>query len=264
MDRASRSATVDIPELLRSINYFPQNGHAMFRIIITLGVVPDMAYDAVSREYQPPKWYNAACFPAEARTTWHPSLEGMPAATLSLMVKEVPPDESWSLMLSIGIQYGALHEGGEIKEVKRFGAAKIMALIGRSNDNNVSLNTDETQASDLVEEVVDAALDAQVPPRQAFCYHYVSTVVPAPPPAMSVYTYVCAPTEVAVVPARAVGTIFQKTPVQSVAFRQESACQVPEYRPERVARTDGAGQGQCLSQKEISVPRYITFGQWRL
>jgi hypothetical protein len=35
------------------------------------------------------------------------------------------------LVLSIGIEFGSLREGGRIKEVKRFGAAKILALRGR-------------------------------------------------------------------------------------------------------------------------------------
>ncbi|MCD9016991.1 hypothetical protein [Parachryseolinea silvisoli] len=54
MDRASRSARIEIPELMRDINYFPQNNHAMFRLTVTLGIVPDVTFDVAAKEYLPP------------------------------------------------------------------------------------------------------------------------------------------------------------------------------------------------------------------
>src|SRR5688572_23068667 len=84
MDRASRSARIDIPELLRDINYFPQNNHAMFRLTVTLGIVPDVTFDVPSREYLPPDWYSRLHNSIEMSTDWNPSLEGMKSTTLEL------------------------------------------------------------------------------------------------------------------------------------------------------------------------------------
>jgi hypothetical protein len=132
MSRRDRSARVDLPELLRDINYFPQNNHAMFRLTITLGIVPDITFDVPSKEYLPPTWYSRAYNSIDISTEWNPSLEGMPGTTLELaMEAALPPDNGWTLMLSIGIEYGALRQNGKIEEVRRFGAAKIMALVGK-------------------------------------------------------------------------------------------------------------------------------------
>jgi hypothetical protein len=108
MSRRDRSARVDLPELLRDINYFPQNNHAMFRLTITLGIVPDITFDVPSKEYLPPTWYSRAYNSIDISTEWNPSLEGMPGTTLELaMEAALPPDNGWTLMLSIGIEYGA-------------------------------------------------------------------------------------------------------------------------------------------------------------
>lgn len=131
MNRRDRSARIDIPELLRDINYFPQNNHAMFRLTVTLGIVPDVTFDIASKEYLPPAWYSRRYNSISVSTDWNPSLEGMQGTTLALAMDVLPPDDAWTLMLSIGIEYGAFRQHGKIEEVRRFGAAKIMALEGK-------------------------------------------------------------------------------------------------------------------------------------
>ena len=156
MNRRDRSARVDIPELLRDINYFPQNNHAMFRLTVTLGIVPDVTFDVPSKEYLPPAWYSRACNSIEASTDWSPSLEGMQSSTLDLAMDELPPDDSWTLMLSIGIEYGAFRRNGKIEEVRRVGAAKIMALLGKdgasgdSDDDNRNENNEEHEVEPAI------------------------------------------------------------------------------------------------------------------
>jgi hypothetical protein len=131
VDRTNRSARVEIPELLRDINYFPQNNHAMFRLTVTLGIVPDLGYSIPDKEYLPANWYDPSYYSRHVSTNWSPSLEGMESTTLELSKDELPPEDGWTLMLSIGIEYGAFRESGKIKEVARFGAAKILALQGK-------------------------------------------------------------------------------------------------------------------------------------
>jgi hypothetical protein len=285
IDRERRVATVDIPHLLRSINYFPRNNHAMFRIIVTLGVVPDMTFDTVSREFQPPKWFDAGYFPTEASTTWYPSLEGMPATTLALDVKEAPPDNGWSLMLSIGIQYGALHEGGEIKEVKRFGAAKIVALRGRDNDNSDALPIMDKEPTSESEAVPQDEIPTAMPTpendapqatanttgvaspalsTQTFCYQYVSTSAPATEPVVTTYTYSYAVADTATIISKPSKQKPQPLPAFSTRVQKPKVIQGNEPTVGRWGMTDIPLYDEDKSTIVTSCPRYLTLGQWRL
>jgi hypothetical protein len=161
MDRANRSARIEIPELMRDINYFPQNNHAMFRLTATLGIVPDVAFDVASKEYLAPKWYDKSYYSIGISTGWNPSLEGMESTVLELAMNVLPPDNRWTLMLSIGIEYGAFREGGKIDEVKRFGAAKILALRGKEDVSGGGIGDDGVGEEEL--HVVDEATMEEVP-----------------------------------------------------------------------------------------------------
>jgi hypothetical protein len=151
MDRANRSARLEIPELMRDINYFPQNNHAMFRLTATLGIVPDVTFDVAAKEYLPPAWYDPSYYSIDISTDWNPSLGGMESTVLTLAMDALPPDNRWTLMLSIGIEYGAFREGGKIDEVKRFGAAKILALRGKDDASGGGIG------NEMGEEEVDVA-----------------------------------------------------------------------------------------------------------
>jgi hypothetical protein len=163
LNRRDRSARVDIPELLRDINYFPQNNHAMFRLTITLGIVPDVTFDIPSKEYLPQAWYSRAFNSISVSTDWSPSLEGMAGTTLKLAMEALPPDDSWTLMLSIGIEYGAFRQNGKIEEVRRFGAAKIMSLQGKDgilgdshDDDRIENNEEHAVKTETIREEAPA------------------------------------------------------------------------------------------------------------
>jgi hypothetical protein len=72
----------------------------------------------------------------------------MQSSTLDLALDELPPDDSWTLMLSIGIEYGAFRRNGKIEEVRRFGAAKIMALLGKDGASGDSDDDDRYENSE--------------------------------------------------------------------------------------------------------------------
>ncbi|MBT1709451.1 hypothetical protein KK062_14505 [Fulvivirgaceae bacterium PWU5] len=165
MDRANRSVRVEIPELLRDINYFPQNNHAMFRLTITLGIVPDLNYDIPAKEYLAANWYDPSCYATLASTDWNPSLKGMGSTALELAMETLPPEDGWTLMLAIGIQYGAFRENGKIEEVKRFGAAKILALRGKDEASGDGVDDDGLEEDEvpLVNEAVTEDMPAVEP-----------------------------------------------------------------------------------------------------
>jgi hypothetical protein len=208
MDRANRSARIEIPELMRDINYFPQNNHAMFRLTATLGIVPDVTFDVAAKEYLPPTWYDPSCYSIDISTGWNPSLEGMESTVLELAMDVLPPDNRWTLMLSIGIEYGAFREGGKIDEVKRFGAAKILALRGKEGasgggvgDNGMEDKkmrvVDEAATRDLPMAEVEKASGEYREPEVRYVYTMKETN--AKEPAVKVYTYsIYAPTHAAI------------------------------------------------------------------
>jgi hypothetical protein len=132
LDRASRTARVNIPALMRGVNFVPQDDHALFRVEISLGMAPDFIYNHDQKEYQPPQWYgtNNGTGTLKAITPWYASKQGCPSSTLEIALDRIPEDEAYTLILAIGIRFGALYGDSIVKEVKYAGAAKILGAAG--------------------------------------------------------------------------------------------------------------------------------------
>ncbi|MBT1685198.1 hypothetical protein [Dawidia soli] len=128
IDRETGRAHLEIPPLMREINFFPPNRHAMFRIEVTLGVAPDFTFNPQTGQYEAPAWYNNSFQPVIVHTPWYPSLDESPATALDVALKNLPPEADYSFVLSVGVRFGSLTEGGVIEEVKRDGAAKILLV----------------------------------------------------------------------------------------------------------------------------------------
>jgi hypothetical protein len=126
------SARVNIPALLRDINFHPNNRHARFCIDVSLGIVPDFTFDPGERAYKPSEWYTSMFAPQSVSSPWFPALKGSPATSLEIaLTDQVPADESYSLMLTVGVRYGSPMEEDVVKDVKRAGVAKVIAVAGR-------------------------------------------------------------------------------------------------------------------------------------
>jgi hypothetical protein len=130
IDRKKRSAQVNIPRLLRDINFFPNNKHTRFRMVVCLGIVPDFTFNPVKGKYEPPAWYDSRYDAETVYSPWYAALKGSPDATLNITADQVPPDESYSLMLTVGVQFGSPMEDDVVAPVKRAGAAKILGIAG--------------------------------------------------------------------------------------------------------------------------------------
>lgn len=133
LDRPMRSARVVIPTLMRGVNFLPHDDHALFRFEISLGMAPDFLYDYDRKEHLPPAWYGGlhnGTGTRTAATPWYAAKEGCPASTLEIALNQVPKDEAYTLILSIGIRFGALYGDSIVKEVKYAGAAKILSTAG--------------------------------------------------------------------------------------------------------------------------------------
>jgi hypothetical protein len=124
--RENRSAQVEVPALLPFINFFPAN-QQYYSLQIVLGVVPDLFFN--DGKYQPSSpLYSNLSF-AIASTPWQLVRGRSDGATLNVTLKDLPPDDHFSLMLSIGIRYGAVMNHGVIEQVKYAGGAKVLALV---------------------------------------------------------------------------------------------------------------------------------------
>jgi hypothetical protein len=135
LDRKTLSARVNIPALLRDINFHPNNRHARFCIDVSLGIVPDFTFDPLEGAYKPSAWYTTMFAPQSVSSPWYPALKGSPATSLELtLTDQVPADESYSLMLTVGVRYGSPMEDDVVKDVKRAGVAKVIAVAGRPED----------------------------------------------------------------------------------------------------------------------------------
>jgi hypothetical protein len=162
INRATLSARVDIPALLRDINFHPNNRHARFRFEATLGIVPDFTFNSKERAYEPSHWYTAMFAPASVKSPWYPALKGSPATSLEInLTNQVPADEGYSLMLTVGVRYGSPMEDDVVQEVKRAGVGKVVAVAGQKDGEGIMPGSKRVVETVIVDEVERAVTDRQ-------------------------------------------------------------------------------------------------------
>ncbi|HEY1113574.1 MAG TPA: hypothetical protein VGE66_08425 [Chitinophagaceae bacterium] len=130
MDRDTLSATVELPELRPRLTFFPPPGFAYCRLLVTLGVAPDVIHG-------PQGWGTdgdyTKCFAQAAYTDWFAAAKGSGATTLQLQLPYTPPSESFALVLAVGMQLGEPGLTGGVETVRgRVGSARILAVGGRT------------------------------------------------------------------------------------------------------------------------------------
>lgn len=125
LSRDSLSASVEIPALLPGINFHAPGKHPLYSFVTALGIVPDVVFDGV--EYDVPIDYNTlGAKPVES--AWYPVLNGSPALRIEVSYPIPPPDSAFSIMLSIGIRFGTVADGGVVHQVEHAGSAKVLAV----------------------------------------------------------------------------------------------------------------------------------------
>ena len=124
LSKESLYASVKIPDLMPGINFVVPGNQAMYRVVAALGIVPDL--HCKNKKYTPGSDYDKLVSPVRAETRWYPVLKGSAVETLELKIPTAPPDESFCLLLSIGIRFGNIIDEGKVKQEKYAGAAKIL------------------------------------------------------------------------------------------------------------------------------------------
>ena len=123
MSRETLSATLDLPAMIPGINLFLSQRYPLYSVVAVLSVIPDVYYHENGYKTLLPD-YNSTY----VMSPWYPVLKGSPANTLELSLTNTPPDIAFSLMLSIGIRFGTMADASTIQQVRRAGAAKILAV----------------------------------------------------------------------------------------------------------------------------------------
>lgn len=117
---------VTIPGLTPGINLFVPGNHAAYSIVLTAGLLPDFIYSdkrlvaAIDAANIPP--------PVNHQTEWVSCQQATTSQVITLQLNRVPADSIFSIMVAIGIAFGTLGPTGEMKQVKRAGASKILCV----------------------------------------------------------------------------------------------------------------------------------------
>lgn len=125
LSRENLHVRVDIPALLPGINLHTPKAHPFYALTVGFGIIPDLFY--APHRYAPMNEY-AGLAPLVRMTDWYPSLEGSPATALELKYPIVPPDEHFSIMISIGFRFGMMRSATLIDQVRYAGAARVLAM----------------------------------------------------------------------------------------------------------------------------------------
>src|SRR5207244_10094453 len=106
LHKETLSASLRIPALMPGINFVAPGKPVMYRIVAALSILPDLHYNG--HKYSPLPPYLDTLPAVAAQTIWHPVLSGSNAETLELALTATPPDNVFTLLLSIGIAFGEI------------------------------------------------------------------------------------------------------------------------------------------------------------
>ena len=127
ISRSGLHATVNLQDLIPGINLISPWNFQLYRIIMGFGIVPDIQLGEYGYGPVNPA---LACFPVKAQTEWASLQNVRPGDQHILQLSpENNFDDSCSLVLSIGIEFGTLITNSLIQPIKNVGCAKILAHI---------------------------------------------------------------------------------------------------------------------------------------
>ena len=126
IDRRAYRATIYFTELFPGINFDSPYNYTFFRFIGVLGVMPDLVYTADGHK---PANRNVQTNPVMIKTAWYDCGEVFPGGNIELQLPEgTIVDDTISLVLSVGIEFGFYGSGNTIVEGVAGRAGKILAV----------------------------------------------------------------------------------------------------------------------------------------
>lgn len=120
------SAQVSIPEIITGLNFRPRTPHPFFRVVASLGMVPDVHYSPYGYTPEPPA---GSCLPHVVATEWTGAKMGMKQTVLELQLPYPAEYPSYALVLAVAISFGTLDVLGNVQAVKYCGSGRIMKVV---------------------------------------------------------------------------------------------------------------------------------------
>lgn len=127
VSRQDLSASVQIPALTPGANFFAQGNLPLYRLVVSLGVMPDLVYDELRKGFAPVPGFGKV-WPVGTSTEWRPVRSSSPATTLELTLAGPPANGAFSLVLCVAVHFGTLGPSGEVVPVKKWGRAKVLMI----------------------------------------------------------------------------------------------------------------------------------------
>jgi hypothetical protein len=123
--RSELKAMITLPVLLPGVNFHTPATLPFYRIVATLSVIPDMYFHEC--KYRPKTDYQAIC-PGIVKTEWMATQSEAEMMDLELTMSQLPPDDQFILVLTLGIEMGQAKSKLLIKAVKYAGCGKIFKV----------------------------------------------------------------------------------------------------------------------------------------
>ena len=128
INRTELSATTHVPQLIPKIGLYVPDNFSFFRLIAVMGIVPDLQYDTRFERYFP---INAAIQlkRATAETDWLSTAAVASPQELSIQIEgDCNMSDQDSLVLAVGVEFGAALSANLIQPVINAGAAKMVGV----------------------------------------------------------------------------------------------------------------------------------------
>lgn len=124
--RDAYRAELSFCELFQESNLMNPKGLGYYNIIASLAIATDMVW---TKNGYVPKNNDISFHPVQESTGWISTQQGLPPTTFNL---QLPAnniiDETCTLILALGIDFGYATGNGEVQSVKYAGSAKILAV----------------------------------------------------------------------------------------------------------------------------------------
>lgn len=126
LSKEALRADVSVPALAQGVNFYASANQACFCWTMVLGIVPDLVY--TPQGYQPDGDYSQLLHDV-VYSDWYPVKAGAPATRFDLQLTKAPPNESFGLLVAVGILFGSVNQWGSIEPVKYQGSGRIVAVV---------------------------------------------------------------------------------------------------------------------------------------
>jgi hypothetical protein len=128
--RETMEAKVNIPYINTNLHLANPYNYPFFRIITILGIASDMVFDVENNKYAPTAEEMNSCADIQC-TDWYSTNRVIESQELILQFEEyyyMPGRNDFSLILSIGVEFGKPDTNGQPLPVKHAGGARVLGV----------------------------------------------------------------------------------------------------------------------------------------